>query len=403
VSVETSSGPRPADQSQRIGVVDVLRGFALLGVVVVNTQAFAPGPPATGLVDQVVTWLVAFLFTAKSYSMFSLLFGLGFAIQMERAAARGQAFESFFRRRCLVLFFFGVAHAVLLFTGDILTMYAVLGLLLLRFRETPPPRLVRWVAGLLVVAGLLSLASAGLTLATEQAGAGEAAVTAAPRAAESVYLTGSYADMVQARLEPALQQGVTQLILAFPNVFPMFLLGLYLGRRRAFADSTAGAPLFRDFRRWGLLLGLPLSAASATLETVAGESNVALYFAGSAIQSVGAPLLMTGYMGTIVLLVWRLRPAGRVLQVLAPLGRLSLTCYLSSSLLLNVVFYGFGGFGLALYGRSGAALELGMALAIYVTLLLFATVYGRFLRYGPAEWLWRTLSYGRRQPLRRLA
>jgi uncharacterized protein len=396
----STSGLRPTDQGQRIGVVDILRGFALLGVVVVNTQAFTPGPPVTSLVNQVVTWMVAFVFTAKSYSMFSLLFGLGFAIQLERAAVRGQAIESFFRRRCILLFLFGVAHAVLLFSGDILTMYAVLGLLLVWFRETPPPTLLRWVVGLIGVAVLLNLASAGLTVASEQLPAGGAAVTDAPRAAESVYLSGTYAQMVQARLGPALAQGVTQLILAFPNVFPMFLLGLYLGRRRAFADPTVGIPLCRTFCRWGLLLGIPFSAAAATLETMAGESNIALFFIATAIQSIGAPLLMLGYLGTIVLLVWRDRPVGRVLTSLAPLGRLSLTCYLSSSLLLNFVFYGFG---LGLYGRSGAALELGIALAIYTLLLLFATVYGRSFRYGPAEWLWRTLSYGQRQPLRRPA
>jgi uncharacterized protein len=177
----------------------------------------------------------------------------------------------------------------------------------------------------------------------------------------------------------------------------MFLVGLYLGGRRAFADLPAEAPLFRALMRWGLLLGLPLNAVSATLTLldVSGGGGVAFWLA-TAVQAVGAPLLMLGYLGGIVQLVRRRGAPGALLGRLAPLGQLSLTCYLGSSLLLNFVFYGFG---LGLYGRTGPARELLVALVVYPLLVLFANLYVRFFRYGPAEWLWRSLTYGRPQPL----
>jgi uncharacterized protein len=392
---------QPLPRQQRIGAVDVLRGFALLGVVVVNTQSFAghlPPPPGT-LVDQVAAWLVAWLLTAKSYSLFSLLFGLGFAIQMERAEARGQDFGPFFRRRCLILFLIGVANAVLLFEGDILTLYAILGMVLLLFRRSAPATLVGWAVGLLSLAVAINLLGALAFTSAPQTAGGAGAADAGAAAREVVYRTGSYLEVVQARLGPALNQAVGQLVLGFPNVFAMFLLGLALGRVRAFAAIDEHVPLFRSLCRWGLLLGLPLNALSATLTTQIGAGGEGpAFWLGEAVQAAGAPLLMLGYLGSIVLLLRRGGAAGAVLGRLAPMGQISLTCYLGSSLLLNLVYYGFG---LGLYGRTGVAGDLLVGLVVYALLLVFSTLYVPAFRYGPAEWLWRSLTYGRRQPLLR--
>jgi uncharacterized protein len=147
---------------------------------------------------------------------------------------------------------------------------------------------------------------------------------------------------------------------------------------------------------------LPLNAVSATLTTQPAAlpgawAGGAAVWLGEAVQAAGAPLLMLGYLGTIVLLLRRGGLVAGLLGRLAPMGQLSLTCYLSSSLLLNLVFYGFG---LGLYERTGAAPDLLIAVAVYLVLLLFSSVYAPRFRYGPAEWLWRSLTYGRRQPLR---
>jgi uncharacterized protein len=386
-------GWQPVARRQRIAAVDVLRGFALLGVVVVNTQAFAGPPPPPLAADRVVAWLVAWLFTAMSYSLFSLLFGLGFTIQMERAEGRGQDFGAFFRRRCAVLFAIGVAHAVLLFEGDILTLYAVLGIVLLSFRERSQAAVIRWAVALVAVAVGINLLGAVATLGSppEQQGGG----LLGPE--NPAYRTLSYLDDIPARIAPAVSQALGQLVLGFPNVFSMFLLGLYLGRRGVFGDVEGNVRVFRSLRRWGLLLGLPLNAVSATLTVlVAGTWPSALWL-GEAVQAAGAPLLMLGYLGSVVLLLRSAGPVATVLGRLAPVGQISLTCYLSSSLLLNLAYYGFG---LALYGRTGAAQNLAVSAVVYLLLVLGANLYAGHFRYGPVEWLWRSLSYGRRQPMR---
>lgn len=388
-----ATGLEPVARRQRIGAVDVLRGFALLGVVVVNAQAFAGPPPPPTTADRVAAWIVAFLFTAKSYSLFSLLFGLGFAIQMERAEGRGQDFDAFFRRRCVILFLFGVAHAVFLFEGDILTLYAILGIVLLGFRERSQATVVRWAVGLLALAVVMSLLGALTSLGgpAEPQGGG----LLGPE--NAAYRTPSYLDDIPARIGPALTQAVGQLLLGFPNVLSMLLLGLYLGRRRAFADIEGNLPLFRSLRRWGLLLGLPLNAVSASLTVVAAGGSATALWLGEAVQAAGAPILMLGYLGTIVLLLRRGGAVATALGRLAPVGQISLTCYLSSSLLLNLAYYGFG---LGLYGQTGAAQDVAVSAVVYALLVLGANLYAGRFRYGPAEWLWRSLSYGQRQPMR---
>src|SRR5262249_67074 len=170
------------------------------------------------------------------------------------------------------------------------------------------------------------------------------------------------------------------------------------------------APLFRRLLRWGLLVGLPLNAVSATLFQLDVQGGplaggVAFWLA-SAVQAVGAPGLMPGSPARVPPPPPPRtpppppppapRPPGGVLARLAPMCRPSLTCFLSSSLLLTLVFYGFG---LGLYGRTGPATDLLVGVVVYLVLVLFATVYVRFFRYGPAEWLWRSLTYGRRQPM----
>ena len=387
------AGLQPVARRLRIGAVDVLRGFALLGVVVVNAQAFAGPPPPPAISDRVAAWIVAFLFTAKSYSLFSLLFGLGFALQMERAQDRGQDFIAFFRRRCVILFLFGAAHAVLLFEGDILTLYAILGIVLLTFRDRSQATVIRWAVGLLVLAVAVNLIGVVTSLGSPQEPQGGGLLGPATPA----YRTPSYLDDVQARIGPAITQAVGQLVLGFPNVFSMFLLGLYLGRRGAFADIEANLPLFRTLRNWGLLLGLPLNAVSASLTVVVAAGSASALWLGEAVQAAGAPLLMLGYLGSIVLLLRRGGAAATVLRRLAPVGQISLTCYLSSSLLLGLAYYGFG---LGLYERTGAAQDLAVSLVVYLLLVLGANLYAGRFRYGPAEWLWRSLSYGRRQPIR---
>ena len=377
----------------RSETIDVLRGFALLGVLAVNLYFIAGGvQPGTG-VDRAATWLREFIFTAKSYSLLALLFGLGFAIQRERARSLGRDFSSVFARRALVLLALGVLHGIFLWWGDVLAVYALLGLFLLRFQPATPRAQLAWVVGLLGVAALAELGLAGLTAlapaATEASGQSAAGPVGPAEEAIRLYTTGGYLDITAARTRQWATTAASQLLLAFPNFFSMILLGLWLGDRAVFADPERHRPLLRRFALLGLAVGIPANAAYATAATFSGPQWPGFYVA-AALHAAGAPALMLGYLGSIALLHRKGGRAARLLAPLAAVGRLALSNYLLQSLALNLLVYSYG---VALYGRLGAAAGLGLALAIYLGQVALSNLYARAFSAGPAEALWRALAY----------
>ena len=388
----TSSGVLVA--GDRSEAIDILRGFALLGVLVVNLYAIAGEVRPVTEVDRAATWLREFIFTAKSYSLLALLFGLGFAIQRQHARAAGRSFAPFFARRALALLAIGVLHGIFLWWGDILTTYALLGLVLLSFQATTPRTQLTWVAGLLGFAAVAYLGAAGLAALVTPLAPGTAARSAVEQVgptteAVRLYTTGSYLDITAARTRQWATTAASQLLLAFPNLFAMLLLGLWLGDRAVFADLERHRPLLRRFALLGLAFGVPANAVYATLATFSGPHWPGIY-AAAALRSIGAPALMLGYLGSIALLHRGGGKAARLLAPLAAVGRLSLSNYLLQSLVLNLLVYSYG---LGLYGRLGAAAGLGLALAIYLGQIALSHLYARAFVAGPAEALWRALAY----------
>lgn len=403
-----ASGPLPA--AERIEVVDTLRGFALFGILLINITAFkAPGGPAIlgfdgGFLDQMVVWALILFVESKFFTLFSFLFGLGFGVQLLRASARGTPFVPRFMRRLVVLALFGALHVVLLWEGDILLLYALVGGLLLLFREVPTRTLLRWSLWLLLVPlGLYTLGFGALEVARTLPGS-----AAALREADAAFLTavaqervegaqlyanGSYVEVLVARVE---SYGATSFLLLsrVPSVLAMFLLGLYVVKRGVLEGLEAHLPLVRRARRWGLGLGLLTSLfvtlAWATLPPV--SSLVVLFFN----QALAGPLLAVGYAAALALLARRPVWAAR-LAPLAATGRMALTNYLTQSLVCTLLFYGYG-FGLA--GKVGPSVSVPLAVGIYALQVAFSRWWLRRFRFGPLEWLWRSLTYGRVQPLR---
>ena len=229
----------PVQAHERVEYVDILRGIALFGVLAINMGAWAgqgTAFSALGGLDRAVVLLLRFLLMAKFYSLLSLLFGWGMAVQMRRAEARGDDnFLGRYLRRLLVLLAFGVLHAILLWDGDILTLYALAGFLLLLFRK-------RSARALLLAAGLFLGLSIVLVLPGRAMGAVRAAydhLTAFMRSSrypQSLYGTGSYIGVTRLRIQSYLGS-LSRFAYYFGNVFAMFLLGLYIGKRKLFARS----------------------------------------------------------------------------------------------------------------------------------------------------------------------
>lgn len=406
-------GPAPVAPRQRIATIDILRGFALLGILLVNMQLFngsfvgmiaGLGDPSAPL-DQWARWLVVFLAEGKFYSIFALLFGLGLALQYQRAEAQGTRFGPYWLRRMAVLLLIGLVHAYLIWTGDILILYSLLGALLLLWRKARPRTLLIWALLLLLIPLLINAALWGLVTLGAQS-MGEDAMSQVLNqqmdefrrlAAESnvVYATGSYAAITELRFN---EMNIVYTTLPFmaPNVFAMMMLGLYAGRRRIFEDIPAHLPFIRRLWLWGLVIGV----VGNFLYVYFGEQSarttpspqLLLSLAG---QTFGAPALAIFYMTSLTLLAqsetWRLR-----LAPLSSVGRMALTNYLLQSLTCTLIFYGYG---LGMYGQIGAAGTVVLALAIYTVQVFFSNWWLRRFQFGPMEWLWRTLTYGKRQPM----
>ncbi len=409
----------PIQQADRILIVDILRGFALFGILLVNMALFSqpfqsilfPADPAMPWYDWVATWLIHFLAEGKFYAMFSMLFGLGMILLMERIEARGRRFVPFYMRRLLALLLIGIVHAFLIWPGDILIIYALLGFPLLLFRKAKPRTLLIW-AMILIAIPLLFMAAAtglvalgGMTPEGAQMIEQSFAVTKAGYAADvarghDVYAGGNYMEITAQRAYDYMSMGMISFFVLGFNILAMFLVGAWFGKRRIFADLDAHRPFLRKLLVWGLAVGLIGNAIYATL--IMGipryDASIELLVATVA-QGIGAPLLMLGYVAAIALLA--LRPAwGRRLAVLAPVGQMALTNYLLESILATMIFYGYG---LALFGQIGAAWGIVLTLAIYLLLIPFSHWWMKRFRYGPAEWLWRSLTYWKLQPMRRQA
>jgi uncharacterized protein len=396
-------------------IIDVLRGFAMFGILLVNmalfnhsfySQIIGPSQPR-GAIDQIAGWAIAFFAEGKFYSTFAFLFGLGLAIQYRRFQESGQGFVPFYLRRLAVLLLIGLIHAYLFWIGDILILYSLLGLvLLLLFRNRRPKTLLIWSCILLLIPILVNGALYGLVELGRTSPEGAAMVDAAlaeqtqqyqaaAAQADQVYAQGSYAEITMQRVQDMNMVYGTLPFMAF-NVLAMMVLGLYTGKRQLFEHLPEQLPFVRRVWRWGLVVGV----VGNLLYVVAGEfasRNIPspLLLLSLLGQTIGAPALSLFYMSSLVLLA--LRPwAQRRLEPLANVGRMAISNYLLQTVICTTLFYGYG---LGLYGQVDNALGVLLTVAIYgVQLLLSAWWLGHF-RFGPVEWLWRSLSYGRRQPL----
>ncbi|GHA08977.1 hypothetical protein GCM10010329_34780 [Streptomyces spiroverticillatus] len=285
--------------------MDALRGFALLGILMVNITYLASAYHGTGLEDpglggplsEVVRRLVTVLFEAKFFLLFSFLFGYSFTLQIDSAERRGDRFAPRFLRRLTGLFVIGVIHAVILFPGDILTLYAVLGLILLALRRVRPLNAVRIALALLAVT---AVGYALLALAVADAGGGgvipTSTASAAAQATEA--LRGGPASVIGAHLQEL--PDVVALLLFFqaPSALAAFLLGLAAGRRRAFADTGRHQRLLRRLQWVGFTAGLLGGIVYADASLNHPESAYQLLAMG--LDVITAPLLAAAFAATVL-------------------------------------------------------------------------------------------------------
>ena len=386
----------------RIQVLDVLRGFALAGILIINamsvlavkgsTPAFTVNIP---FADRTLQDLILFFVESKFFTLFSLLFGIGFAIQIQSAEKQGAAFLPRISRRMAGLLLFGLLHILLLWDGDILVIYSITGTLLILFRKTSYSRIKRWAISLLAVPGVLVLIIFIYTLIARLSDSG-----ASTFAKSDASLAKEFAntDATQKLLQNGFIEGIINRIHTYlelspllfsriPTVLAMFLIGLYLGRSNFIRQLPEKVEILKKVRLWGLTVGFSLMflivASTKFVPTV--SALVAIiedqYFAG--------PILCLGYASALTLAVLK-NPRRKIYGYFSKVGRMALTNYLIQSFVLTFLAYGWG-LGLAL--KFNGFQVLAISLVLYVAQVLLSGLWLRKFKYGPLEWVWRCITY----------
>jgi uncharacterized protein len=378
----------------RQSTVDALRGFALLGIVVVNIATFSsahygaglPDPLATSFAERCAVLVRTFAFESKFYLLFSFLFGYSFTLQMQAAERAGASFAARMARRLAMLWLLGVLHAVLLYQGDILTTYAVTGAVLLMLRRRNDAFLLRG-AFLLVLATASLWAGFSLLLSHWLGGAMlDLRGAHAQAAAALLAYRDTPATVVAQHLRDLGQIWWTTVLVQAPTALAMFFVGCVAGRRQLLADPGAHAALWRRVCIWGLAVGLPGAAFYMVLTL--REEDAVRSFQGLAATLLTAPFLSAGYAAGLVLLFGTRR--GRMVEAwLAPAGRMALSNYLLQSLVCAWIFLAYG---LRWIGTTGPLAAMAIAFAIFACQLPLSRWWMRRFAYGPFEWLLRAVT-----------
>jgi uncharacterized protein len=423
----------PVQPSERILSIDVVRGFALLGILVLNILSF--GLPESVMFDprsaggftglNFGEWLLStLLFEHKMMTTFSMLFGAGLLLFTDRALAKGQSPARLFYQRMGVLLVFGLLHAYLLWEGDILYTYALCGMVLYLVRKWPPTLLLPLGVVALVPPLLLTQVSAAFFQQAREASARVEAARSAGKtsSAEKKGLAEAWAGM-RSGFEPTPDDIAREIQLkgrgSYGAIFrnragevvflQTVIFFLYIGWD-ALARMMIGMGLMKlgvfsgdRSQRFYLLMmllgygiGLPLVGFGA-YQAIEHQFDVVYTFRwGMRYNDFGSIMVALGHVGALIL-IYKAGVLTWLTRRFAAVGRMALSNYLMHTILCTTLFYGYG-FGL--FGRLDRVQLFGVVLAIWALQFWLSPIWLAHFRFGPAEWLWRTLTYGRAQPMR---
>ena len=422
----------PVSGRERLQSVDVLRGFSLLGILVINIYFFAlPSgvyfdPTIAGGFTGVnlLTWKTSHLFfLQKMMAIFSMLFGGGLILMHDRAETAGKSFRGIYYRRIVWLMIFGLAHGFLFWHGDILFTYAVCGFLLYLFRRRSPRTLIIWAAVFLSLGILIQVGSGmqfeRLRAAARQFEAAEASgaeitpelsavvqmweetksyfVPTPGEVAEEVEAYRGNVSEVMAYRAPKtlMMQTQAMVFMVFWRAMGLMLLGMALMKLGVFSAKRS-TRFYVICMIAGYGIGVPLAYYGASQLIAHSFDFIYGFKIGYHFNYIAGVLVSLGHVG-LVMLAFRSGLLGWLTRRLAAVGRMALSNYLMHTIICTTIFYGYG---LGLFNRIDRFGLMAFVLAIWIFQLIISPVWLRHFRFGPAEWLWRSLTYRRRQPMR---
>ena len=429
----TGQNAGPVTSAERLVSLDTLRGVAVMGILVMNVYAFAMplaayyNPLIMGGTDalNMATWFFTHLFFDQKFmSIFSMLYGAGLVMMMNRAEARDAPFAPIFYRRSAWLMVIGLLHGYFIWFGDILFHYALMGMIVFLFRKASPRMLITIACILLPVTLLINYGSSfymeelqaevaaieqvqseGATLDAEQQQKLEEwreiraifAPTAEDIEAEVSAYKGTYVEVLAQRAPfVAFMHLNLTLVFVVWRVGGLMLLGMALMKLGVLTGERSTG-FYRRMTLLGYGAGLPLAILSAVI--LEAHHFDPLYVAryGGIPNYFGSILVAFGHIGAVLLIV-KSGAFQAVVHRIAAVGRMALSNYLTHSLVMTSLFYGYG---LGLYAEVPRVWQQGFVVVLIGVQLALSPWWLKHFRFGPAEWLWRSLTYGQRQPMRR--
>jgi len=389
--IDGRAGPGPVSGKQRIESIDILRGLALFGVLYINLirefrvdifRQFIPTSPAPYLIDRWIDTYIPTFVELKAFALFSFLFGIGLAIQMERIQERGGPVAVLLARRLASLFVLGIIHLTLIWNGDILSEYALAGFIALPFLFLP----LRWLgiaAVLFIMRYIAPWPPYPISLPSQDW------LQAHVTAAAIVLRHGSFQQVV--RFEWRELTSILPLhVFMMPRTIALFLLGAFCWRTDIFKHLHEK----RHVLLASALIGVGIGG-TLTVLTSSPFPPILLGKAEDTSAAIGELSLTMGYAGTI-LYATTTGLGVKILGWAAPVGRMAFTNYILQSAIFSFLFFGWG---LGLYGlRPLHTLLIGVC--TYVLQVIGSACWLRYFRFGPIEWLWRSMMYGISQPMR---
>lgn len=408
----------PVQANQREIFMDVLRGFAILGIFIANLgsgfswyreEAHLTGPYLLPGWDHKMGFLHHMLIEGKFYSIFSLLFGWGIALQFKRAQAAGVNALPTVRRRLLFMLLLGAVH-LMIWPGDIVFFYALLGFLLLPLRKFSNKTLVISGAVLILLPVLLYAAKshwlwlntpAELTYKMGQKLDAQIMGTTSESDYAALMKNASWWDVLKGNIAGFFYRyGYLFFVSRVPKVLGMFLIGYALGRSDFYKNIAQHKKTIYLVIIAGLLIGLPSNFYLARYMTYYMGDYWNLQTKGlyqTIFYALGVAPLALAYVG-LFMLSFQTTAGKKILSVIAPAGKMAFTNYIMQSLIGNFVFLGPG---LGYMGQVGPVYYTLFGLIVFAFQVILSTIWLRYFNYGPLEWLWRSATYKKWQPFRK--
>ncbi|KOR90525.1 DUF418 domain-containing protein [Paenibacillus solani] len=383
------------NSQSRIELIDSLRGFALLGIFLVNISFFTTSLQTisygvdlwSGWYNELVLLLRGIIIDGKFVLIFSFLFGFGMVLMRESAQAKGRNFNRIYIRRLIALLLIGLLHGIFIWYGDILTHYALMGFLLMLFQRCKPRTLLIWSLSLLLIvpilvtgASLLSDSASQAFDPVSQADVRQIGIYYQERDA-AIYGAGTMTQIIIQRVNDYIGS-IFNMLLFYPQILGMFLMGAYFCKRRILHDVQEKRKGIIQLLIIGGGIGLALQLVLSLVKGLPFWGEAAALF-------VGAPLLALAYIGMFALLyqykLWK-----KALHWFSYPGKMAFTNYLLQSVLCGLLFYSYG---LGWYGTIEPIWQMLIVVVIFALQAVLSRVWLKRFPIGPLEYVWRLFTY----------